>query len=119
MIRFDERTGYLYATDLGRTSSHFYIKHDTVEVVNELFKSVMTEDKVLDMVSKAQEFEQIKVYSHQKHLGFYSEVNVWQTPSVVTSHMIQLCIHQDGIQRHLLAIKTLLGGQMTPSVIAK
>ena len=32
MIRFDERTGYMFATDLGRTASHFYIKYDTVEV---------------------------------------------------------------------------------------
>lgn len=32
MIRFQERTGYLSATDLGRTASHFYIKYDTIEV---------------------------------------------------------------------------------------
>lgn len=32
MIRFDQRTGYLYSTDLGRTASHFYIKYDTIEV---------------------------------------------------------------------------------------
>ena len=32
MIRFHEATGYMYPTDLGRTSSHFYIKYDTVEV---------------------------------------------------------------------------------------
>jgi len=32
MIRFCERTGTLSATDLGRTASHYYIKHDTVEV---------------------------------------------------------------------------------------
>ena len=32
MIRFDERTGFLHPTDLGRTASQFYIKYDTVEV---------------------------------------------------------------------------------------
>ena len=32
MIRFVERTGNLHSTDLGRTASHYYIKHDTVEV---------------------------------------------------------------------------------------
>ena len=32
MVRFDERTGYFASTDLGRISSHFYIKYDTVEV---------------------------------------------------------------------------------------
>ena len=39
MIRFNERTGYMFATDLGRTSSHFYIKYDTVEVC--LLKTVL------------------------------------------------------------------------------
>uniref|UniRef100_A0A8C5ESZ6 Activating signal cointegrator 1 complex subunit 3 n=1 Tax=Gouania willdenowi TaxID=441366 RepID=A0A8C5ESZ6_GOUWI len=32
MIRFEERTGYLACTDLGRTASHFYIKYNTIEV---------------------------------------------------------------------------------------
>ena len=32
MLRFEERTGFLYSTDLGRIASHFYIKYDTVEV---------------------------------------------------------------------------------------
>ena len=32
MIRFVQHTGELHSTDLGRTASHFYIKHDTVEV---------------------------------------------------------------------------------------
>ncbi|CAH1802861.1 unnamed protein product, partial [Owenia fusiformis] len=61
MIRFEEKTGYLNPVDLGRTASHFYIKYDTVEVFNELFKSLMTEGDIFTMVSKAQEFDQIKV----------------------------------------------------------
>ena len=32
MIRFAESTGTLHSTDLGRTSSHFYIKHVSIEV---------------------------------------------------------------------------------------
>ena len=32
MVRFDERTHYLSATDLGRTASHFYIKYPSIEV---------------------------------------------------------------------------------------
>ena len=61
MIRFDERTGYLHATDLGRTASQFYINHETIEVFNEMMKPVMKEDEILDMLSRAQEFEQLKV----------------------------------------------------------
>ncbi|XP_074644659.1 activating signal cointegrator 1 complex subunit 3-like [Tubulanus polymorphus] len=61
MIRFDERTGYMACTDLGRTASHFYIKYETVEVFNEMFGALMTEADVFSMVSQAQEFQQIKV----------------------------------------------------------
>lgn len=61
MIRFDERTSYLHATDLGRTASQFYIKYDTVEVFNEMLKPVMNEADILAMLAKAQEFEQLKV----------------------------------------------------------
>ena len=32
MIRFHEPTGTLHSTDLGRTASHFYIKHVSIEV---------------------------------------------------------------------------------------
>ena len=61
MVRFEERTGYFSPTDLGRTSSHFYIKYDTVEVFNEHLKTALNEGEILGMVSKSQEFEQIKV----------------------------------------------------------
>ncbi|XP_048008746.1 activating signal cointegrator 1 complex subunit 3 [Megalobrama amblycephala] len=61
MIRFDERTGYFASTDLGRTASHFYIKYNTIETFNELFNSQKTEADILSIVSKAEEFEQIKV----------------------------------------------------------
>ncbi|XP_073703976.1 activating signal cointegrator 1 complex subunit 3 [Garra rufa] len=61
MIRFDERTGYFASTDLGRTASHFYIKYNTIETFNELFNAQKTEGDILSIVSKAEEFEQIKV----------------------------------------------------------
>ena len=32
MIRYVESTGTLHSTDLGRTASHFYIKHVSIEV---------------------------------------------------------------------------------------
>ncbi|XP_033120994.1 activating signal cointegrator 1 complex subunit 3-like isoform X2 [Anneissia japonica] len=61
MLRFDQRTGYLNSTDLGRTSSHFYIKCATIEKFNETLQPLMTEADVFNMVSQAQEFDQIKV----------------------------------------------------------
>ncbi|KAM6995450.1 activating signal cointegrator 1 complex subunit 3 isoform 1-T2 [Tautogolabrus adspersus] len=61
MIRFEERTGYFASTDLGRTASHFYIKYNTIETFNESFNSQRTEGDILSIVSKAEEFEQLKV----------------------------------------------------------
>lgn len=61
MIRFNERTGDMNVTDLGRTASHFYIKYDTVEVFNEMMRPIMSESEILAMMANAQEFEQLKV----------------------------------------------------------
>lgn len=61
MIRFEERTGYFASTDLGRTASHFYIRYNTIETFNELFNSQRTEADILSIVSKAEEFDQLKV----------------------------------------------------------
>ncbi|XP_055382886.1 activating signal cointegrator 1 complex subunit 3 [Condylostylus longicornis] len=61
MIRFNERTGDLNITDLGRTASHFYIKYDTVEIFNELMIPFMNEGQILAMMSQAHEFQQLKV----------------------------------------------------------
>ncbi|EDO46714.1 predicted protein [Nematostella vectensis] len=61
MIRFAEEQGYLSATDLGRTASHFYIKYDTIEEFNERFRPDLAMPEILEMLSHAGEFEQIKV----------------------------------------------------------
>ena len=46
MARFDERSGNLYVTDLGRVASHFYIRHDSIVTFNEHLKPNMTESEV-------------------------------------------------------------------------
>ena len=60
MIRFDHETERLEATDLGRTASHFYIKYDTVLTFNEMITQKMTDDQLLAMICRAQEFDQLK-----------------------------------------------------------
>lgn len=47
--------------DLGRTASHFYIKYDTVEIFNEMLKTFMTDSEIMNLISNAQEFQQLKV----------------------------------------------------------
>ncbi|VDI49942.1 activating signal cointegrator complex subunit 3 [Mytilus galloprovincialis] len=85
MVRFDERTGYFASTDLGRIASHFYIKYDTVEVINENLKTIMTEADVVAVVSKAQEFDQIKVREDEmtELEELMSETCVMQVPGGV------------------------------------
>ncbi|KAL4657484.1 activating signal cointegrator 1 complex subunit 3 [Arapaima gigas] len=61
MVRFEERTRYFSSTDLGRTASHFYIRYNTIETFNELFNAQKTEADILSIVSKAEEFDQVKV----------------------------------------------------------
>nr|XP_018669768.1 activating signal cointegrator 1 complex subunit 3 [Ciona intestinalis] len=61
MIRYVQRTGYFHPTDLGRTSSHFYIKYRSIETFNELINSTMDISAIFSMISKSHEFEQIKV----------------------------------------------------------
>ncbi|KAK8385131.1 hypothetical protein O3P69_012135 [Scylla paramamosain] len=61
MVRFDEATGYLHITDMGRVASQFYIKYDTIEVFNEFLKTAMNEADILALVSQSSEFMQLKV----------------------------------------------------------
>lgn len=46
MARFDERSGQLYVTELGRVASHFYIRHSSIVVFNEMLKPHMSEAEV-------------------------------------------------------------------------
>lgn len=62
MIRFEPRSESLDSTNLGRTASHFYIKHATMERFNEIMeRRTLTEADALAAVSKAQEFDQLQV----------------------------------------------------------
>uniref|UniRef100_A0A915CIG8 U5 small nuclear ribonucleoprotein 200 kDa helicase n=2 Tax=Parascaris univalens TaxID=6257 RepID=A0A915CIG8_PARUN len=66
MIRFDSLNGYVTATDLGRVASHYYVKYETIEMLNEGIGDVkltqlMTDDNVLKLIANASEFSQIKV----------------------------------------------------------
>ena len=45
MARFDERSGNMYVTDLGRVASHFYIRHASIVVFSEHLKPHMDESE--------------------------------------------------------------------------
>jgi activating signal cointegrator complex subunit 3 len=61
MARFDQRSGQIYMTDLGRIASHFYVRHDSISTINECFGPRMSVVDILYMMAKCAEFESLKV----------------------------------------------------------
>ena len=61
MIRFSEEAETFAATDLGRISSHYYVKQETVLTFNEQLKPSMRESDILGTLSQASEFENVQV----------------------------------------------------------
>ncbi|XP_024368754.1 DExH-box ATP-dependent RNA helicase DExH14 isoform X1 [Physcomitrium patens] len=66
MMRFDEKSGNLYVTDLGRVASHFYIQYTSVETYNEMLKRHMNEAELIHMVAHSSEFENIMVREEEQ-----------------------------------------------------
>lgn len=56
MARFDEKSGNLYVTELGRVASHFYIKHSSIVIYNDLLKRHMSEAEVGLLLQGVQAF---------------------------------------------------------------
>lgn len=46
MMRFDEKSGNFYCTELGRIASHFYIQYSSVETYNEMLRRHMSDSEV-------------------------------------------------------------------------
>lgn len=46
MMRFDEKSGNFYCTELGRIASHFYIRYSSVETYNEMLRRNMNDSEV-------------------------------------------------------------------------
>jgi activating signal cointegrator complex subunit 3 len=61
MVTFDEETGIITATDLGRVASHYYIHYETVQMINRKLAPTMDEPEILHLVASAKEFENVKV----------------------------------------------------------
>jgi replicative superfamily II helicase len=47
MMRFDEKSGNFYCTELGRIASHFYIQYSSVETYNEMLRRHMNDSEVI------------------------------------------------------------------------
>ncbi|XP_027168021.1 DExH-box ATP-dependent RNA helicase DExH14 isoform X1 [Coffea eugenioides] len=67
MMRFDEKSGNIYCTELGRIASHFYIQYSSVETYNELLRQHMNESEIIDMVAHSSEFENIVLRDEEQN----------------------------------------------------
>lgn len=65
MMRFDEKSGNFYCTELGRIASHFYIQYSSVETYNEMLRRHMNESEV--------NFVEMHLFTIQE---FYSNVSI-------------------------------------------
>ena len=61
MIKFDQASGQLYPTDVGRVASHYYIHHESVEMYNSLLKTYMNDEELFHLIASSKEFQQIKI----------------------------------------------------------
>ncbi|KAL9254447.1 DExH-box ATP-dependent RNA helicase DExH14-like protein [Drosera capensis] len=66
MMRFDEKSGNFYCTELGRIASHFYIQYSSVETYNEMLRPHMSDAEVIDMVAHSSEFENIMLREEEQ-----------------------------------------------------
>ncbi|VFQ81224.1 unnamed protein product [Cuscuta campestris] len=67
MMRFDEKSGNFYCTELGRIASHFYIQYSSVETYNEMLKCHMNESELINLVAHSSEFENIMVRDEEQN----------------------------------------------------
>ncbi|CAN0876921.1 DExH-box ATP-dependent RNA helicase DExH14 [Linum grandiflorum] len=67
MMRFDEKSGNFYCTELGRIASHFYIQYSSVETYNEMLRRHMSDSEVIEMVARSSEFENIVVREEEQN----------------------------------------------------
>ncbi|XP_028753755.1 DExH-box ATP-dependent RNA helicase DExH14 [Neltuma alba] len=67
MMRFDEKSGNFYCTELGRIASHFYIQYSSVETYNEMLRRHMNDSEVINMVAHSSEFENIVVREEEQN----------------------------------------------------
>ncbi|XWS51216.1 hypothetical protein CRYUN_Cryun12cG0157800 [Craigia yunnanensis] len=67
MMRFDEKSGNFYCTELGRIASHFYIQYSSVETYNEMLRRHMNDSEVIEMVAHSSEFANIVIREEEQN----------------------------------------------------
>jgi len=66
LVRYDRRSGALQSTPLGKTSSHYYISHESMATYNKHLKPTMSDIELLRLFAMSGEFKQIHVRDDEK-----------------------------------------------------
>ncbi|KAJ6386841.1 hypothetical protein OIU78_016717 [Salix suchowensis] len=59
LVKYDKKSGYFQATDLGRIASYYYITHGTISTYNEHLKPTMGDIELCHLFSLSEEFKYV------------------------------------------------------------
>jgi pre-mRNA-splicing helicase BRR2 len=65
-VKYNRKSGYFQATDLGRTASYYYITHGTISTYNEHLKASMGVIDLCRLFSLSEEFKYVTVRQDEK-----------------------------------------------------
>jgi len=66
MIKYDIATGSLQATALGKVASHYYIKHQSMQVYSDNLKPHMNMIDIFRLFALSKEFEFVPIRQNEK-----------------------------------------------------
>nr|5M59_A Chain A, Pre-mRNA splicing helicase-like protein [Thermochaetoides thermophila]5M59_C Chain C, Pre-mRNA splicing helicase-like protein [Thermochaetoides thermophila]5M59_E Chain E, Pre-mRNA splicing helicase-like protein [Thermochaetoides thermophila]5M59_G Chain G, Pre-mRNA splicing helicase-like protein [Thermochaetoides thermophila] len=66
LIKYDEKTGKMQATELGRIASHYYISHESMDTYNKLIHPAMNDVELFRVFAQSGEFKYIPVRQEEK-----------------------------------------------------
>jgi len=122
MARFDERSGQLYTTDLGRVASHYYINHESIEHFNQTMHSALTISEIIALISQSSEFENIMVREEElKELETLKlqcpyAVRTGEGPSEKVNILIQTFVSRETVEAFSLVADMMYVSQNAPRI---
>lgn len=66
LVKYDEKTGKLQSTELGRIASHYYITHGSMDVYNKLIQPSISDIELFRVFAQSAEFKYIPIRQEEK-----------------------------------------------------
>lgn len=104
MIRFDQDTGRLESTPLGRVAAKYYVRSASIEIFNRRFRAQMTEADILGLIASSVEFQQVQIRENElPELRTLLERVPCQIEGGITANTGKVnCLLQTYISRHFV-----------------